>query len=48
MQDPSRKFPSTPVVYVSKGGFYQCTVEHNSKKINGNLISVEIDVGKYL
>ena len=47
LEDPSRKFPSSPVVYVNKGGFYQCTIEYNSKKIKGNLISVNINIGKY-
>ena len=48
LEDPSRKYPSSPVVYVNKGGFYQCTVEHNSQHITGNLIRVVIDVGKHL
>ena len=41
-----REFPKSPVVYVNKGGLYQCTVTYESRRIVGRIISVEVLVGK--
>lgn len=41
----TREFPSTPVIYVNKGGVYQCTVKFEGKKITGKVVTVRVDVG---
>lgn len=40
------KFPSTPVLYVNKGGLYQCTVSNDGQEVHGKIITVRVDVGK--
>lgn len=42
---PNRKFPSTPVIYVSKGGIYQCVVRHGTHEIKGKVITISVDIG---
>ena len=39
------EFPSTPVIYVNKGGLYQCIVKFKEKEIKGKLVTVRVDVG---
>lgn len=44
----TRKFPSTPVIYVNKGGVYQCIVKFEEKEIKGKVVTVHVDVGMLL
>ena len=39
------EFPSTPVIYVNKGGLYQCIVKFKEKEIKGKLVTICVDVG---
>ena len=42
LEDPSVTFPNSPVVYINKGGFYQCTVRYQKQVTQGHVISVEV------
>ena len=46
--EPSKQFPSSPVIYVDKGGLYRCTVKYGSAKVDGNITNVVVEVGKYV
>ena len=41
-----KAFPSTPFVFVNKAGHYQCTISFANKKLQSNVITVQVDVGK--
>lgn len=40
-------FPSTPIIYVNKAGMYQCEVKYGSRKIQGKVIHVHVEVGMF-
>ncbi len=41
------KFPSTPFIYVNKAGLYQCVITCDSKVLEGRIISVSVEVGRF-
>ena len=43
-----RVLPSSSVIYVNKGGVFQCTMTYKSRSICGHAISVLADVGELL
>ena len=47
VEDSSRQFTASPVVYVNKSGVYQCTVMCGTSKVSAKLISVVVALGKY-
>lgn len=47
MVGKSMEFPSTPVIFVNKGGLYQCLIKNETQEVSGKVVTVRVDVGKY-
>ena len=45
-RDSTQHFPSSPVVYINKGGLYQCKALCNSDVVVGKIIRVIVDASK--
>lgn len=44
----SGEFPSTPVIFINRSGLYRCTLIHDAMKLFGKVITVRVDLGKFI